>query len=297
MGLKGFKCPSWGEEPGRNNKISYCINKCSMPCVAPNVLSAILKSDKDNPHKGKTISTTMLCGGCKRKTFLERNVDYYVEPDKRLPSFRGTMVHALVEEGATKEVKKVWKLETSMALPVTTASGDWILTGTLDVYDPKRKTIFDIKTLQDYAVDKLVKGKEGGTWSEHIPDQYVKQLNIYRYMAHKLGLFEVNELRLQIIGFGRMILTGTQVTMKVRKSGEYVEEVYDVPNVPILDDKLIRSWIDREGDEWYRILYGDDFAPVCDEDWAWLCKYCQFNGTEHCPDPDNERKQDLGFLI
>lgn len=290
MPLKGFICPDYGEEPGRENKVSYCLTDCSCPCVAPNVLSAMYEAEKQNPHKGDVISVTQLTGGCKRKTLLERTEDYYVLPDKKLPTFRGSLIHALVEKSSNRAVKKAgWLVEQNMLLPCTTRSGSWTLSGTLDAYDAKRETIFDIKTLQDYAVEKMVKGNNEGQYSNHISDAYVLQLNTYRYMAKKLGLFDAKKLCLQVIGFGRLIITGSAVYLKNR-SGK--EELYHLPDVPILDDSIIEGLINTEGDEWYRILHKEEPAPVCGQDYAWLCKICQFNGTKHCPDPDAERRGD-----
>lgn len=253
---------------------------------------AMLKEDRDNPHKGKVISVTQLVGGCKRKSYLERTEDYYIEPDKKLPTFRGTLIHSLIEMGNTKEIKKArWLIEQNMRLPITTKSGSWTLSGTLDAFDSKRKTLFDTKTLQDYAVEKLVTGGEKGTWSSHISDSYVKQANIYRYMGKKLELFDAQRLRLQIIGFGRLILTGTTVKLKNKSTG-WKEESFEVPDIPILPDELIEEWINMEGDEWFRILFNKEPAPVCTEEWKWLCKFCIFNGTKECPDPDAERRGD-----
>lgn len=295
--LKGFKCPSWGEEPGRNNSLSYCLNKCSKPCVAPNVLEAIYSLDKDNPHKGKIISVSQLTGGCKRKTVLERTKDYYVEPDLKLPTFRGTLIHSVIEQSKTARLKRnKWLVEHHMELPVTTDSGDWILSGTLDAYDPKRATIFDTKTLQDYAIEKMVKGNEHGTWSDHISDSYVKQQNLYRYMGKRLGLFDAKRLRLQVVAFGRLILTGTDVTLSTYKKGVgKIVSTHYLPDIPIVDDEEVESWIQDEGDAWYRILFGGEKPPVVSEAYSWLCKRCPFFETEECPDPAAERE--LGFTV
>lgn len=294
MGLAGWVCPSHGESPGRKNEFNYCLTECKHPCTAPHVLEALRKSESENYHTGKTISATMLTGGCKRKTALERLVPYYVEPDDKLPTFRGTLIHSLVEKGRTDELNSAgWLVEQHLALPVKTTSGEWILTGTLDAYDPSRDTLFDIKTLQEYSLDKLIKGKENGTWSKHISDPYVKQLNIYRYMAKQLKLFKAKRLRLQVIGFGRMILTGTTVLVKTFRKGSGVTvDEFSIPDVPLLPDKLIKSWIESEGDDWYQILYGSKEPPICSEDWAWLCKKCVFNGSKSCPDPEKERRKD-----
>lgn len=289
--LKGFICPDSGEKPGRKNELDYCLNKCKKPCVAPHVLSALYEAEVSNPHKDKIISVTMLTGGCKRKTMLERNIDYYTVPDRKLPTFRGGLIHSLVQGAAANTLlEKDWLIEKKMTLPVSTASGDWVLSGTLDGYHKRLHTLWDIKTLRQYAVEKLVMGKEGGQWSEHIPDQYVLQPNIYAYMGRKLKLFKAKRLRLQIIDFGQLIATGGKATIRVRKGKFWEEQEFDIPDIPILSDEVIESYINSEGDEWYRILYEENPAPVCSEEDSWLCKVCVFNGTRYCPSPKEERK-------
>lgn len=293
--LKGFICPSHGEEPGRENKLSYCLNKCKSKCTAPPILAAMSKQEKENPHKGKIISVTMLTGGCKRQTFLSRTKDYYKEPSDQLPLFRGTLIHELVEAGGTPQVKKAgYLLEHHMEIDFTTESGTWTLSGTLDILDTKEETLYDVKTLQEYAVGVLVKGKQNGRWSKHVSDSYVLQANIYRYMAKKLGIADVKRLRLQIIGFGKLIITGSFTTMiEFKKNVGRTETQYDIPDIPILADELLEHIIKTEGEEWYKILYSKETSPpVCSEEWSWLCKKCYFKGTKHCPDPDSERKGD-----
>ena len=290
MGMKGFICPEHGESPGRKNLPNYCVTKCTMPCVAPQVLNAMYETEKQNPHKGKIISASMLCGGCKRKDFLQRTLDYYIKPDDKLPTFRGTLVHKIVEDAKQVRLAKAgWLLEKHMELPVKTEAGEWTLSATLDCYDASRKTLYDVKTLGTFATTKLVTGTEPGTWSKNIPDSYVKQLNIYRYMAHELKLFKVERLRLQLIDFSRLILTGTRVKYGYGKN----QKVSDVPDVPILSKKVVEEIIQREGDLWYRILFANQQPPVVGADYDWLCKICHFNGTKFCPDPKKEREEQI----
>jgi len=248
----------------------------------------MLEQEKANPHKGKLISVTQLTGGCKRKTFLERTIDYYIEPDKKLPTFRGSLVHEVIAQLDPKIAKRYkWVIEEHMELPVITKSGAWTLSGTLDFYDSTHRTIYDLKTLQDYAVGKMVTGKEEGTWSKNIPDSYVKQLNLYRYMAHELKRFKVDRLRLQIIGFGKLFLTGTTVKYGTKKD----LKTYAIPDVPILPKETVEEWIHTEGDLWYRILFENASAPVYDDGYEWLCKSCQFFETDLCPNPKLEKAQ------
>lgn len=297
--LVGFYCPSHGEEPGRQNEISYCLNECSNPCVAPNVLAALLDDPDWKPrNEDYRISVTMLTGGCKRKTLLERTLPYYALPNDRLALFRGKLIHGVVED-STEALHSFTKgedgssrffIEEKMELPVTTQSGTWTLVGKLDMADLIRGTIYDHKTLQEYAIMKMVTGANSGTWSPYYSDQYVLQTNIYRYMAkHRWPNIEFNRLRLQIIGFGQLVTTGTtNHEVKIRKGYKNTNDAYDIPDIPLLDDDIITGIIEREGEEWFKILYAGAQAPVRDTDWQWLCKYCQFFGGKHCPDPDKE---------
>jgi hypothetical protein len=254
----------------------------------------MLEHDRANYHTGKRISVTMLTGGCKRKTLLERTLPYYLEPNQVLPAFRGSLIHAMVEIARrTMEAKYGWLIELHMELPVKTKSDEWLLTGTLDAWEELRLTIGDIKTLQEYAVMKMVTATNKATWSDHYPDYYVLQLNFYRYMAEKLHNFIARRLRLQLIGFGQFITTGVdKQVVGLKKGYKWTRDEYDMPDIPILSDKLIESIIQEEGDLWYRILFEGASAPVCNKDYSWLCKSCQFKGTRWCPDPDKERKGD-----
>lgn len=149
MSLKGFVCPDIsGEEPGRKNELSYCVNKCKSPCTSGILLSAIVKHVNDNPHTGQRISATMLCGGCSRKTLLERTEDYYIEPSQGLPTLRGSLLHAVIEQGKSKELSKNYLIEQHMELPVTTKSGSWTLSSTIDLFD---------KNVRHYTIQRLCK--------------------------------------------------------------------------------------------------------------------------------------------
>jgi len=290
--LAGYICPKHGEEPERKNEVDYCVTQCKNPCVAPHILASMIQDDEEGLREVKTISVTMLTGGCKRKTLLERTLPYHAEPDRVLPTFRGRLVHAIISNDSESFIKRYdqWLIEHHMSLPVQTKSGEWTLVGTLDAYDGYRATLYDAKTLQDYAIKKMVTGGNAGEYSDHIPDQYTQQLNLYRRMGERLDQFEVERMRLQVISFRQLITTGTKPEVSVQKGWKWDKSEYDLPDVPILDNDLVDHWINTEGDEWYNILYEGKMAPVRDGEWAWLCKVCPFYGTKHCPNPEKESK-------
>ncbi|MBU8920811.1 MAG: hypothetical protein KOO63_03025 [Bacteroidales bacterium] len=201
------------------------------------------------------------------------------------------MIHTVAERSADKMRSEYgWLVEESMALEMQTKSGEWLLTGTLDAYDSLRHILYDIKTLQEYAVKMTVLGKQNGVWSDHISDAYVKQLNLYRYLLDRCLGEQVERMVLQVIGFGQFLTTGhSDQIVALQKGFKFTREPYDLPDVPIVDDEMVEKWINREGDEWYRVLHKGEKAPVAPDDYKWLCKFCEFKGTEHCPDPDAER--------
>jgi hypothetical protein len=250
-----------------------------------------MKAEEADHHTGKRISATMLTGGCKRQTLLKRSIPFYVEPKRALPAYRGRLIHLIAEEAKDIMEQFGWQIEFPLELPCTTMSGEWILCGTLDAWAGPDETLYDIKSLQEYAVKLMVSGKNNGIWSNHIPDYYIVQLNIYRYMAKMLGLFEAKRLRLQVVSFGDLILTGTSPAVRLQKGYKSSVDTYDIPDVPILSDSVIEEIIEVEGDHWYRILFEGEKAPIRDPDWEWLCKFCYFNGTQWCPDPDKEEME------
>lgn len=292
--FSGFICPEHGEKPDRNNEIDYCIAKCKNPCVAPHVLASMIIDDlEDTVHRGNTISVTMLTGGCKRQTLLERELPFWLYPNKKLPTFRGTLIHGVVEKSKKYMTDHYqWMIEQHMELPFTTDSGEWVLSGTLDAFDPTREILYDIKTLQEYAVKLTATGKQNGTWSDHVSDAYVKQLNIYRYMLEQTYGVKVAKLVLQIIGFGQFVTTGHEdQIIALQKGFKFSREPYDIPDIPIVPDKTVEHWIKSEGDEWNRIFNEGLKPSVVHPSYKWLCKICAFKETEHCPDPDKEREE------
>jgi len=292
--LEGFMCPQHGERPGSTNSIHYCIAECTKQCTAPHVLAAMMIDEDTGARDANHISVTMLSGGCKRKTLMERLLPFYSLPSKRLPTFRGRLVHGILEGGADYLKSYEYLIEVPLQIEVTSKSGTWILRGMADAIDKVHKVLYDNKTLQDYAFTKLVTGSNDGTWSKHIPDQYVKQLNLYKYMAEKEEIAEIIKLQLQLISFGQLVLTGTKPIVGLKRGYKWSEEEYDIPEVPILPTDEIEHIIQTEGDMWYRIIHEGERAPPRDNEWAWLCKHCNFLGTRYCPDPIKELKQASG---
>lgn len=108
------------------------------------------------------VSATQLCG-CRRKVVLEAAHDYYADPLKLFPAWRGTMGHAAAER--YPEPGCIYEQRFELAIPGHKKP----FTGQIDKIDVARKQITDFKTK-----DKLPDG----------PDiRHVWQLNVYRHLV------------------------------------------------------------------------------------------------------------------
>lgn len=94
MPCVGGKCPGLIEYHSFESK--YCIEKCDHQCVPASVLYHIENRQRTDKHIGKYLSVTSLLG-CLRQLYLERTIDYFVEPPKLWWSLRGSILHRLLE--------------------------------------------------------------------------------------------------------------------------------------------------------------------------------------------------------
>lgn len=94
MPCVGGKCPGLIEYHSFESK--HCIEKCDHQCVPASVLYHIENRQKTDKHIGKYLSVTSLLG-CLRQLYLERTIDYFVEPPKLWWSLRGSILHRLLE--------------------------------------------------------------------------------------------------------------------------------------------------------------------------------------------------------
>jgi hypothetical protein len=90
----GNVCP--GTETKYEFRTGFCLNGCPNQCMPPSVLVHIENRQKTDKHVGEYISATSLLG-CKRKTFGERKINYFVEPPRSWYSLRGTLIHNILQ--------------------------------------------------------------------------------------------------------------------------------------------------------------------------------------------------------
>lgn len=99
MPVTHFVCPAGKPTEGEVHTPKHCITECSHQCYSPFLMAAIISSNQRNHHKGKYLSATALTG-CARKLQLERTKDYAEHYQNLFYSYRGTVMHQVVEDAA-----------------------------------------------------------------------------------------------------------------------------------------------------------------------------------------------------
>lgn len=98
----------------------------------------------------------------------------------------------------------------------------WSFSGTIDILDHETKTIYDVKVVKKYRIEKLRK--------EEPDDPYIWQLNAYRYMLCRLG---VNYRNMKVIGLS------CDAGFDFR-SGK-MTNVLNIVDVPLIEDAYIED--------------------------------------------------------
>jgi hypothetical protein len=238
---------------------------------------------------------------CARKLKLSRTLDYYAEPRRLYWATRGALYHAFLETelSGVEQERRVYKSVTRGP------SAPWLLSGRIDYYDRSIRAIEDFKTKADKGIFPLYK--------DPLPsEQYIWQLNIYRWLLHGgrldkedgLQIFwPVDTMQIHFIFMNRVVSTGQRFTEEVVQKGppnagkKYRNEVkgsrrvvgkttwgYDiwnfdvqVPAIPIYDFKDVEDYLIEHGPERRRGLAEPDFMPegvMNDPDKSWECGYC-----------------------
>lgn len=90
----GNRCPGLIES--HRFDTGYCLEECPNQCVPASILVHIAHKQMVDKHFGDYVSVTSLLG-CLRQLYMERTIDYFVEPPKQWWSIRGTLLHSILE--------------------------------------------------------------------------------------------------------------------------------------------------------------------------------------------------------
>ena len=269
----------------------------------------------------------MLSGsGCARQTVFERRHDFYEHPTRRYWSYRGTHAHTIIERAGPLVEPYGWLQELSLKTtltypdeprPIFDDQGAFTgrvdkkyplvieVGGTTDAYRPvvAPYPLWDFKSMADAKALMFIRGEKGGTFTPHLDDRWVWQLNIYRWLVSRTKIPAALKKRFNLRGthFPAPEFLGIQgiSMMHIPRSGQQHRlknepKPYEIDDVPVLALEDIEEFVRGRALQWYRWLVLGDTPPVVPKDQDWLCKNCAFNGDlidgEICH-PSIERQQ------
>jgi hypothetical protein len=292
------------QEGKKDHDFDYCIDECPNKCTPEPVLRVMVDELRENHHRGTHISITAL-QHCIRQVFLERTMDYAIEPKFGIwQSLRGTLIHAMFEHSGDPD-RFLCEVDYKHDFKGVTVNGR------LDLYDMQEETLIDFKTQNDWGYQYTLK-------AEAAKPEHVWQTNFYRFLlekgenvpregAEKLGNFPVKKIKIIYLSMKSVVETGSVVHEFDSRSGKV--KVYNMEDVPLYTHAQIRSYVNPrakilnqafekrsqyEIGDWLDLTRKEQEAimppPVSDEnDRGWLCgeRYKQLRGycavRELCP--------------
>jgi hypothetical protein len=258
------------------------------------VLNQIAVVNTSNPHKGAMVSATSLKPeACIRKLKLTREEDYHEEPRRMYDAVRGSLIHGFLECDLPHIIaeKRLYK-----------RVDDWVISGQIDWYDTRKKTLEDYKTMADKGTYIL--------YRVGYKEDHAVQLNIYRWLMHggHIGsidgeqvFWDVDRMIIHYIMMNRTVSSGRVVTeifseFKPPNYGKtYPLEIgrknagpnlngtpqwhvtFNLPDIPIWPLEETEAYVKRVGPGVVKALLDKDHMPpgvLHDKEQLWQCDWC-----------------------
>lgn len=353
--LVKWACPEGKPTFGESHPPEHCITSCDDKCASPFLIAALTHSVRSNHHRGKYLSATAL-SGCKRKMYLERKLDYSEYMKNSFYSYRGTVMHQVVEDASSVRLGEFsldelgylteWRMligfcfeHGGFALDSTVspydettwehvkcpqcsrsrvrlADREWVLLGgTLDGleplwkhFDPKTGVLlcilWDLKTMQEYAVNYFIKGDAKNSYHPHVKDAHFLQAQVYKYLSErstppdfltKQGVKKIQmvESNIQAFSMGQFPRTGSSYMWK--DHWRKPETLWEIPHIPFMEDEWTEEYIQVEAYPLYKsLILNEERPPVCAPEankrgrHSWECDFCAFPDSKYCPNPAAE---------
>lgn len=306
MGLKGFRCPSSGVAPGRENEFEHCLYRCEDRCMPKAMLAKFAEKHASDVHRGDMITPSGL-KGCTRKLVLERTTDYYDEPPKLYYAVRGALIHGFLENTGLNNVQT----EVRLYKKIKIGGVEFELSGQIDYYDIAEEAIEDYKTTSDK-----------GTWflfNEGAKPEHVLQTNLYRFLCDggHLGSLDgpivtwpVRKITIhycfmnQVASTGRTHIEAVNSYRSPNNGKKYKLEQrrhvvghthrgtpiwhieLAIPAVPLMSEAEITEHLSKDGVktvEGFALRKSGGIPPgvLYDSNAAWQCDYCGVRNTCH----------------
>jgi hypothetical protein len=234
--LIGIKCP-------RTKKLADC-QKCKSPCL-PIPLMMSLLSDRElkpNEYHLTELSNPL------RIAYLNRKYNYMVEISDVENVWIGTAIHYYIAQFKHKDY--IADPDTAGKVEI---DKDVFITLTPDLYDTKRKIIYDFKVVKTYEVEKIKK--------DGLDQKYLYQLNGYR-------AFKFPEAKKLILVF---ILKDYTIRTKYEKDIESPFVEVEVPIIETAKEELI-----NKAKVLHKALTENKPPEKCSPEESWDGKRCDF---------------------
>ena len=278
MPLKGFKYPD-GERISLDDVRERNVDIERMGMALPTLLYMSKQRDNDRPPS----TTELISGSC--QAYLQRTEDYYINPQGNAFSLAGTIHHNKLEDSASSDMMAELSLEYEG------------ITGIVDLYDSKSKTLIDYKNTGSYKASQILGlqsteeehptevYKRGGRWGAKGSPKIIKvfyrdpatadfgdwgwQINFYRLMLEENG-YDVNNMYLQ--------MTIRDGGVHAAKSRGVYDNIYLV-EVPYINNEVLkRKFLDKR-DILISSLETKTVPTMCTPEETWDGRKCE----SYCP--------------
>jgi len=278
MPLRGFKYPDGkliSLQDVRERNID--IEKIGM--ALPTLLYMSEQRENDRPPS----TTELINGTC--QAYLQRTEDYYVDPQENAFSLAGTIHHSKLEDSASKDMIAEMPLEYEG------------ITGIVDLYDKKSKSLIDYKNTGSYKASKILglqykeelseteRYKRSGSWGRAGTPKKIKvfyrdeatadfgdwgwQINFYRLMLESNG-YDVDNMFVQ--------MTIRDGGVHAAKSRGVYKNIYLVKVPYINNDTLRNKFLDKK-DALLNSLESNKTPEMCTSEETWEGRKC----ISYCP--------------
>jgi len=289
MPLKGFKC-----NKGQFS-FDHCLSKCH-ECMPRFMLDSIVGFNDNDYHAGKVITATSLLG-CLREIYLQRKIDYYLQPKDLFYTWRGSLIHQLFERPSLDYLLSEVRISRDLK--------SLVISGQLDAYDTKTDTLYDIKTIKDEGLQFIA--KNGCKESHRV------QVSIYAWIMAEYYHKQPKDVKICYYSMSDFVITGQQNTLrlklrhvpKISKETNVANVVdtgkitydkkkellvtYDTPAVKVMTQEEVEAFIHPKALVLQEAFEKDIVPPKCDEETQkWKCaSYC---GMKHlCDEIESKR--------
>jgi len=281
MPLTGFEYPD-GDIVSLEDVNTGNVDVMRMGIALPTLLHMAKQRDNNRPPS----TTELLIGTC--QAYLQRKVDYTINPQDNAFALAGTMHHSKLEDSAN---------EVDMGLNAEVALEYEGITGIVDLYDENNKTLIDYKNTGSYKITRLLgiqfkygkhpteRYKRSGKWGKVGSRKRIKifyedpetadfgewgwQINWYRLLLEKNG-YPVDDMYIQA--------TVRDGGIAMARDRGVDKNIYLIKVPYIHNDHLLDKFLTNR-DDLVDALRNDSLPDICNDEETWDGRKCE----AYCP--------------